>query len=93
MSEKKEIKLRIPEQVQPGVYANNTMIAHTREEFVLDFVIMAPGVANVVSRVVVSPGHLKRMLSALESGMRKYEANFGPVQSSDVPPVNMGLSG
>lgn len=94
MSEtKKDIKIRIPDNLQAGVYANNTMISHTREEFILDFLMMAPNGGSVVSRVVVSPGHLKRMMRTLQENLGKYEANFGTVSKSDFVGTNVGESG
>jgi hypothetical protein len=34
-----------------------------------------------VARVVVTPGHLKRIIAALTDNLEKYEANFGDVRS------------
>jgi len=31
-------------------------------------------------RVVVTPGHLKRIIGALEDNLKRYEANFGDVR-------------
>jgi len=33
---------------------------------------------------MVSPGHMKRVLSALADNMHKYEANFGEVVAPEV---------
>ena len=40
--EKKEIKVTFPPKLHGGVYANNMMVAHTREEFIMDFLMVAP---------------------------------------------------
>ncbi len=93
MNEKKEIKLRVPESVQPGTYANNTLVSHTREEFMMDFIMLAPPGGTVVSRVVVSPAHFKRLIATLQDNIEKYEANFGPVSLGELPPMTMGFSG
>ena len=92
-NQKKELKIRIPEDVQSGVYANNAVVAHTREEFILDFVMAAPPAGTVVSRVIVSPGHLKRLIGALQNNLQKYEQTFGSIEKVDSPPINMGYSG
>lgn len=93
MAEKKDLKIRIPEAVQPGSYANNTMVAHTKEEFILDFMMMAPPGGTVVSRVVVSPSHFKRMIQTLQDNLTKYEQHYGPIGPGDIPSVQVGLSG
>ena len=81
--------------VVPGVYCNLTMIAHRREEFVLDFLFVQPqrgangeALASLRARVISSPEHTKRVLRALEENVRRYEAAFGPIlESTDLPPV------
>ena len=38
MSEQKqEIKVNFPEKLHGGVYANNMIVTHTKEEFVMDY--------------------------------------------------------
>lgn len=91
--QKKEIKLRVPEDKQAGTYANNTMITHTREEFIMDHIMLAPPGGTVVSRVIVTPAHFKRIIATMQDNLLKYEATFGPVSEGNIPPVNMGFSG
>lgn len=93
MNDKKEIKLRVPESVQAGTYANNTLVSHTREEFMMDFIMLAPPGGTVVSRVVVSPAHFKRLIATLQDNLEKYETNFGPISLGELPPMTMGFSG
>jgi len=92
-NEKKEMKIRIPEGLQAGVYANNTLVSHTREEFILDFMMAAPPTGTVVSRVILSPGHLKRFINTLQTNLQKHEQAFGTVQAVDVPTGKIGFSG
>ena len=82
-----------PEALQPGTFANNTMISHSREEFILDHIMLAPPGATVVSRVVVTPAHFKRIIATMQDNLKKYETTFGPVAEGPVPPVNLGFSG
>ena len=70
---KKEIKITFPESLRGGVYANSMFATHTKDEFVLDFVMMAPPAGTVTARVITSPGHMKRMVSALSENLKKYE--------------------
>jgi len=83
---KKEVKVSFPENLRGGVYANNMMVAHTKEEFILDFMMITPPVGSVTARVVISPGHMKRMVSALTENLKKYESKFGKLAEAPEPP-------
>ncbi len=88
----KEVKLRLPEQVASGVYANAMLVQHTREEFVLDFSMVVGGTGTVVSRVVLSPAHAKRVAAALDENLRRYEAAYGSIKGGDgQPPLILGF--
>jgi hypothetical protein len=78
-----EIKLRMSDQVAAGVYANSMMVHHTPDEFILDFALMTGGSGQVVARVITSPGHMKKVIAALEENIRKYEALHGPAEPSE----------
>ena len=81
----KEIRVHFPESLHGGNYANNMTISHTREEFILDFLMVAPPAGAVTSRVITSPGHLKRMISALLENLKNYEQTYGEIQPSQEP--------
>ncbi len=83
---KKEVKVSFPENLRGGVYSNNMVITHTREEFILDFMMITPPVGSVTARVVISPGHMKRMVSALKVNLEKYESKFGKLAEAAEPP-------
>jgi len=89
---KKEVKVSFPESVRGGVYCNNLLITHTKEEFILDFMMITPPVGSVTARVVTSPGHMKRMVSALTENLKKYESKFGKLAEAAEPPkATMGF--
>ena len=87
-----EIEMKASDDVLRGTYSNVMRIAHTKEEFVLDFMnlLHPPGTLN--ARVIVSPGHLKRMVSALADNLRKYEAHHGPLRQAE-PPKLLEMAG
>jgi hypothetical protein len=85
MSQAGKVSIQMPDDVLPGVYANQMMVAHTREEFVLDFINLFPPGGVVTSRVIVSPGHLKRMIRALRENLERYESVHGPLLEADPP--------
>jgi len=89
MSEKptqREVKVSFPENLKGGAYSNYMVVSHTREEFILDFMMITPPVGSVTARVVISPGHMKRMISALRQNLEKYESKFGKVTEAPEPP-------
>ena len=80
-----EIKVTIPENLRAGNYANNTKITHTGEEFVLDFMLVVPPTGIVHTRIIFSPGHIKRVLNALQDNIQKYENKFGTIKAAQEP--------
>ncbi len=74
-----DLQVTMVAEVQRGVYANQMVVAHTQEEFVLDFILATPPAGMVNARVLVSPGHAKRIANALLENVAKYEAQFGEI--------------
>ena len=85
MSNGQEIKVNFPPDLHGGVYSNNMVVTHTKEEFILDFLMVVPPAGTVTSRVIVSPGHMKRILAALQENISKYENAFGIIQIAEEP--------
>ncbi len=85
MTKKRDLSIKMPEAVLPGVYSNQMMVSHTREEFVIDFANLFPPQGVVNARVIVSPGHLKRMIRALRENLSRYETRFGPILEATAP--------
>lgn len=89
MANRKELKINIPEGIMQGKYANNVAVTHTREEFILDFMMVAPPTGVVHSRIILSPGHIKRVLHALQDNINKYEKKFGVIMAVQEPSVTI----
>jgi len=85
MSKPRKLPIKMPEAVQSGVYANQMLVRHTREEFVIDFINLFPPEGVVNSRVIVSPGHLKRMIRALQENLARYETAHGQIVEAEAP--------
>ncbi len=93
--EQNQVNIELSEEIAEGVYSNLAMISHSNTEFVIDFIRLMPGVpkAKVKSRIVITPEHAKRFLSALKDNIKKFEENFGEISSNnDFPqfPMNFG---
>ncbi len=77
--------MRIDPEVAHGSYATGCVVIHTRDEFLLDFIAAVPPPARIVTRVVLTPAHLKRALSAFLDNFRQYEKRYRAI---DLPPEN-----
>ena len=86
--EEKKIDIKVDEKVALGQYTNLAAIRHTREEFIFDFAFMFPDgpMGQLVSRLILSPAHVKRFLEALEANVKRYEDSFGRITPADAPP-------
>jgi len=83
--QRQAITIKVPEDIAGGVYANNMIVGHAKEEFLMDFIYMAPGQGIVTARVITSPGHMKRIIRALIENMQKYEARYGEIKAAKDP--------
>ena len=81
----KDITVDFPKELYGGVYSNNMGVTHTREEFIMDFLMVAPPSGSVKARIIVSPGHIKRIVKALQENISKYEQNFGTIKTAEEP--------
>ena len=73
------VQINTGDEMLRGRYSNNMMVTHTPEEFVIDWLLNSPGGVHLVSRVILSPGHIKRIIGVLQDNMAKYEKRFGAV--------------
>ncbi len=82
-----QINIELNEAIAEGVYSNLVMIAHSPEEFILDFIRVVPGVpkARVKSRVIITPQHAKRLLRALADNIERYERAHGTIDERHMP--------
>ena len=85
-AKKSPVKIKMPEEIAKGTYANTTAVFHTREEFILDFLNVFPPVGVATARIITSPGHIKRIIRALKENLELYENRFGPLEEAAAPP-------
>lgn len=82
-----ELQIQVPQEEHRGSYANQFVVAHTPEEFILDFILATPPVGIVNSRVLVSPAHAKRIVSTLQENIVRYESIFGEIEAKAAIPM------
>ncbi|MFA5777021.1 MAG: DUF3467 domain-containing protein [Parcubacteria group bacterium] len=80
-----KINIKATDEKLKGEYSNVMQIMHTKEEFVIDFLNVFPPTGTLNSRIIVSPGHFKRMVKAMDEKLKKYETGFGKIAESEAP--------
>ena len=82
-NQKKEIK--VADNLAGAEYSNLAQFGTSKEEFLLKFLNLAEGSGRVVSKVIVSPGHFKRMVGAMNGVLKTYEEKFGEIKEAEGP--------
>lgn len=84
-----QIQIELTEDIAQGTYSNLAIISHSSSEFILDFVRIVPGTpkAKVKSRIILTPEHAKRLLSALGDNINRFEKMNGQIKinNNEVP--------
>lgn len=88
--QKQNIQIKAKDEIIAGSYANMAQISHNKEEFILDFMSIFPPVGTLNNRVIMSPGHYKRLIRACQENLVKYESQFGAIQESTQPNSEFG---
>jgi hypothetical protein len=82
----RKMQITADNETRRGQYSNLALISHRKEEFIIDFMFMDPqrpgqkdGQALLASRVILNPGHMKRLYQAIGENIQRYEKNFGKI--------------
>ncbi|HEY4978488.1 MAG TPA: DUF3467 domain-containing protein [Candidatus Acidoferrum sp.] len=77
-----QVQIKADEKELQGIYSNLVMIHHHAEEFTLNFVYVFPNgtQGKLLSSIIVSPGHAKRIWRALGENINRFEAQYGPIK-------------
>jgi len=85
MTERK-MQITADNETRRGHYSNLALISHRKEEFIIDFLVVDPqapsqkeGRALLTSRMILNPGHMKRLYQAIGENIQRYEKNFGKI--------------
>ena len=73
------------DHLKGGVYVNKVAVTHTKEEFIIDFTTTESPTGTVASRVIITPGHMKRIVAELHDDVVKYQENFGKIAKIEDP--------
>lgn len=78
-------EIKIADNIPGAEYTNIMQVNHTQEEFTMIFANVAGASGKVVSKVITSPGHMKRIVDALAENIKKYEEQFGVIKTAVAP--------
>ena len=95
MSNEKEFKIELKPEVAKGSYSNLAIITHSHSEFIIDFATMLPGLPKpeVGNRIIMTPGHAKRLYLALQDNINKYESQHGQISLGGEPKATFPMGG
>ena len=83
--QKKQVELKIADNIPGAEYANAMQVNHNRDEFQMMFLNILGGSGRVSAKIISSPGHYKRMLAAMQDNLKKYEEQFGEIKDVTGP--------
>ncbi len=96
-TKKNNINIELDESIAQGLYSNLVIVNHSPTEFVLDFINVMPGTpkAKVISRIILTPEHIKKFINALVENLNEYEKSFGDIKNfqREVLPISFGPKG
>src|SRR5271169_2584004 len=83
-----QVQIKADEKELVGQYSNLVMIHHNPEEFTLHCIYVFTNATHgkLVSSVILSPGHAKRLWRALGENISRFEAQFGPIREAPAAP-------
>lgn len=88
-----QINIELPEEIADGEYSNLAIITHSNQEFIVDFVCLAPGLpkAKVKSRIILTPQHAKRLMAALAENVKKFEQMHGEIRDTEQVAISLNF--
>lgn len=89
--QQQELQVKYDDATLKGAYANAMQVQFSRDEFLLDFMNLFPPAATLNARIIVSPGHMKRMAAVLANTVKQYEEAHGKIEAASSPENEMGF--
>ena len=89
------VQIRLPPELEAGVWSNFAVVRHSPYEFTLDFIRLdfseqqAPQRGVVVQRINMSPQFVEQLISALTDNMSKFAASMTPSSLESLSPPTL----
>lgn len=85
---KVQIQPKASDEELKGRYANMIQVSSNVEEFALDFFLVLPPIGQLSSRIIMSPGHMKRLFRVIGENLKRYESMTGEkVEEAEEPKI------
>ena len=78
-------QIKIADNIPGAEYANAMQVGHNKDEFRTMFLNIFPPSGRVTGKIITTPGHMKRIVRALQENIKQYEEKFGEIKEADVP--------
>ena len=89
---KKEVlQIKASDEDLKGRHANLMEVLHSKEEFFLDFFLIGKPIGQMVGRIIVTPGLMKRIAPVIEKNIEKYEKRFERIEEAEEPETTFGF--
>lgn len=72
-----QVQIGTEDALSRGRYSNSMIVSHGDEEFIIDWLLNSPNGVHLVSRIIVTPAHVKRIIDALKENLDNYEKQLG----------------
>jgi len=79
----KQIRVNTTDEMSRGRYSNGLMVSNGPNEFILDWLLNSPNGMHLVSRVIVSPNHVKQIINTLKEKLDNYEKQLKSAQDAN----------
>jgi len=86
-----QVNINLEDKISGAEYANLMNVGFGKEEFILMFANVVAGKGRVVSKIMTSPGHLKRIAKLMDIKIKEYEKKFGNVDEAESPKDEIGF--
>ena len=73
----KQIQVKASDEDLKGRFTNAAQVYRLEDHFLVDFFLNAPPVGQMVARLAMTPGQLKRLRQAVDIQLQEYEEQTG----------------
>ena len=74
-----QLTIKADDQVAQGRFANMAQVGTSPDAFVLDFAFVQGAAGWLLSRIILSPSHAKRLHAVLGDTLSRYEERHGRI--------------
>lgn len=83
--QQQQLQLKASDDDLKGRFSNAANVNSQEDHFYIDFFVAAVPAGQLVSRVFMTPGHMKRLHKAMSDQIDRYENTFGKIDPADEP--------